>query len=90
MPSAGASGSDAAAGAGVAGQAAQREGLLDGVPTSFPALMQAQKVSRKAASAGFEWDSLDDVWEKVREEVDELRAAVGIVKVTYLNMEGEE
>ncbi len=52
-----------------------REGPLDGVPTSFPALMQAQKVSRKAASAGFEWDSLDDVWEKVREEVDELRAA---------------
>ena len=32
-------------------------------------------MSRKAASAGFEWDSLDDVWEKVREEVDELRAA---------------
>ncbi len=61
--------------AGVADQAARREGLLDGVPTSFPALMQAQKVSRKAASAGFEWDTLDDVWEKVREEVDELRAA---------------
>lgn len=75
VPSAGAPGSDAAAGAGVAGQAAQSEGLLDGVPTSFPALMQAQKVSRKAASAGFEWDTLDDVWEKVREEVDELRAA---------------
>ena len=72
---AGVSGSDAATGAGVAGQAAQREGLLDGVPTSFPALMQAQKVSRKVASAGFEWDTLDDVWEKVREEVDELRAA---------------
>ena len=57
-----------------AGEAAP-EGLLDGVPTHLPALMQAQKVSRKAASAGFEWDSLDDVWEKVREEVDELRAA---------------
>ena len=57
------------------GAGERREGLLDGVPTSFPALMQAQKVSRKAASAGFEWDSLDDVWEKVREEVDELRAA---------------
>ena len=54
------------------GAGERREGLLDGVPTSFPALMQAQKVSRKAASAGFEWDSLDDVWEKVREEVDEL------------------
>ena len=78
VPSAGASGSDAAAGAGVAGQVAQSEGLLDGVPTSFPALMQAQKVSRKAASAGFEWDTLDDVWEKVREEVNELRAAYAV------------
>lgn len=54
------------------GAGAQREGLLDGVPTSFPALMQAQKISRKAAAAGFEWDSLDDVWDKVREEVGEL------------------
>lgn len=51
------------------------EGLLDGVPTSFPALMQAQKISRKAASAGFEWDSLEDVWDKVREEIGELREA---------------
>lgn len=54
---------------------APREGLLDGVPTSFPALMQAQKISRKAAAAGFEWESLDDVWDKVREEVGELREA---------------
>lgn len=51
------------------------EGLLDGIPTSFPALMQAQKISRKAASAGFEWDSLEDIWDKVREEIGELREA---------------
>lgn len=51
------------------------EGLLDGVPKSFPALMQAQKISRKAAAAGFEWDSLDGVWDKVDEEVAELKAA---------------
>ena len=50
-------------------------GLLDGVPRSFPALMQAQKISRKAAAAGFEWDSVDDVWAKVREEVAELKEA---------------
>lgn len=50
----------------------RREGLLDGVPTGFPALMQAQKISRKAASAGFEWETLDDVWDKVREEIGEL------------------
>lgn len=52
-----------------------REGLLDGVPASFPALMQAQKISRKAAAAGFEWETLDDVWAQVREEVAELNAA---------------
>lgn len=51
------------------------EGLLDGVPTSFPALMQAQKVSRKAAAVGFEWEDVDAVWAKVREEVDELMQA---------------
>lgn len=50
-------------------------GLLDGVPTSFPALMQAQKISRKAVSAGFEWDTLDAVWEQVAEEIQELKAA---------------
>lgn len=54
---------------------AEREGLLDAVPKGFPALMQAQKISRKAVSVGFEWDTLDDVWEKVDEEVAELREA---------------
>ncbi|MGI6045633.1 MAG: nucleoside triphosphate pyrophosphohydrolase [Eggerthellaceae bacterium] len=49
--------------------------LLDSVPPSFPALMQAQKVSRKAASVGFDWDSVDGVWDKVFEEVDELKDA---------------
>ena len=52
-----------------------REGLLDGVPTSFPALMQAQKISRKAVAAGFEWDTLDDVWVQVGEEIAELKEA---------------
>ena len=51
------------------------EGLLDSVPTSFPSLMQAQKISRKAAAAGFEWDTVDDVWAKVAEEAAELKAA---------------
>ena len=44
------------------------DGLLDGVPTSLPALMQAQKVSRKAAAVGFEWDSTEAVWDQVAEE----------------------
>ncbi|MCD8316794.1 MAG: nucleoside triphosphate pyrophosphohydrolase [Eggerthellaceae bacterium] len=53
----------------------QPAGKLDSVPKSFPALMQAQKISRKAASAGFEWDGIEDVWEKVFEEIDELKSA---------------
>ncbi len=57
------------------GEGAQPAGLLDGVPKSFPALMQAQKISRKAAAAGFEWETVADVWEKVDEEVRELKAA---------------
>lgn len=54
---------------------ATRESLLAAVPTGFPALMQAQKLSRKAAAAGFEWDTLDDVWAKVSEETAELKEA---------------
>ena len=38
------------------------EGLLDGVPTSFPALMQAQKISRKAASNGTRWTTCGRRW----------------------------
>ena len=57
------------------GTQARQAGLLDGVPRSFPALMGAQKVSRKAAAVGFEWDTLDDVWSKVAEEVAELHEA---------------
>lgn len=55
-------------------QAGERpEGLLDGVPTSLPALMQAQKVSRKAAAVGFEWETVQDVWDKVDEEREEFQ-----------------
>lgn len=53
----------------------KRPSLLDGVPKSFPALLQAQKISRKAVSAGFEWDTLDDIWGQVNEEIAELKAA---------------
>jgi tetrapyrrole methylase family protein/MazG family protein len=49
--------------------------LLDDVPTHFPALLQAQKISRKAVAAGFEWETIDDVWDKVAEERAELQAA---------------
>ncbi len=55
-----------------AAQANERPaGLLDGVPRALPALMEAQKVSRKAAAVGFEWDTVDDVWDQVASEREE-------------------
>ena len=55
-------------------RAAKSQGLLDTVPHALPALMRAQQISRKAVSAGFEWETLDGVWAKVHEELDELKA----------------
>lgn len=56
-------------------QAEEPEGLLDSVPVSFPALLQAYKISRKAVAAGFEWDTVEDVWAKVEEEIAEFKQA---------------
>jgi tetrapyrrole methylase family protein/MazG family protein len=55
-------------------RAAKEQGLLDTVPHALPALMLAQSISRKAVSAGFEWETLEGVWAKVHEELDELKA----------------
>ncbi len=45
---------------------------LESVPTSFPALMRAQKVQKRAAKAGFDWPEISGALEKVKEEADEL------------------
>lgn len=50
-------------------------GLLDEVSNQQPALMLAQEVSRKTVAVGFEWESVDDVWDKVEEEIGEFKAA---------------
>jgi tetrapyrrole methylase family protein/MazG family protein len=52
-----------------------RSGLLDGIPEGLPALLHAAKVQRKAASIGFDWESVVQVWPKVVEEMRELRDA---------------
>ena len=55
-------------------RAAKSQGLLDSIPHELPALMRAQAISRKAVSAGFEWETLEGVWEQIHEELDELKA----------------
>ncbi|MDH4139520.1 MAG: nucleoside triphosphate pyrophosphohydrolase [Coriobacteriia bacterium] len=49
-------------------------GLLGDVPRALPALVRAQKISRRVVGVGFEWETLEDVWEKFHEEIDELKA----------------
>lgn len=52
-----------------AGAANEEEpGLLDSVPVSLPALMQCQKLSKRAAKAGFDWTGVADVWDQVERE----------------------
>ncbi len=50
--------------------------MLDAVPQSLPALLEAEKLAKKAASIGFDWPSADPVLLKVDEELAELRAAM--------------
>jgi len=50
-----------------------KRGILDGVPKALPALSRADKISKRAVGVGFEWESLDDVWDKFYEEIEELR-----------------
>ena len=50
-------------------------GLLEGVSAGQPALMEAQEISRKAVGVGFEWETTEDVWGKVNEEIAEFKAA---------------
>lgn len=52
-----------------------RESLLDGVPKSLPALMQALEFTKRAAKVGFDWSTVDGAIAKVREEFDEVLTA---------------
>jgi XTP/dITP diphosphohydrolase len=47
--------------------------VLAGVPKSLPAVVKAYRMQEKARGVGFDWDNTDQVWDKVKEELDELR-----------------
>ena len=51
------------------------KGLLEGVPRALPALVEAQQIASRAAGAGFDWENVEQVFEKLNEELDELRGA---------------
>jgi MazG family protein len=50
--------------------------LLTGVSSKAPALMEAHQLSTKAARVGFDWKGIDDIFDKLQEEIQELRNAI--------------
>jgi nucleoside triphosphate diphosphatase len=56
-------------------QMAGPAGVLDGVPLALPALSRAIKLQNKAAKVGFDWPSVESVFDKLKEEIEELRSA---------------
>ena len=62
------------AGGGKAAQNAENpQSVLAGVPTAIPALLEAYKLSSRAAHVGFDWPNVDGLFEKLHEETEELR-----------------
>ncbi len=52
-----------------------KTGMLDGIPLALPALTQADQIQRRAKRVGFDWDTIEPVIAKVREELQELNSA---------------
>jgi MazG family protein len=53
-------------------QGKKDQGMLDSIPRSLPALYRAEKIQRRAARVGFDWDQVAGAWDKVHEELDEV------------------
>jgi MazG family protein len=53
-----------------------RKSLMEGLPKSLPALLMARRIQERASEVNFEWDDIKFVWEKLAEELDELKEAV--------------
>lgn len=53
-----------------------KKSVLSGVPNSLPAMVKAYRMQDKTKQVGFEWQNKDQVWEKVEEEIEELKEAI--------------
>jgi len=61
--------------------------VLEGVPVAMPALVKANRIQEKASGVGFDWEYREQVWDKVKEEINEL--AHEIARVDKDKMEAE-
>ena len=64
-----------------------RKSRLDGVPEALPSLIRAQRLQEKASYVGFEWEKIEDVWEKVHEEIAELKEAQSMGNIEHIEEE---
>ena len=55
---------------------ANQKSILDNIPKNLPSLLRAQKLQKKAAKEGFDWDQISDVFDKLDEEIVEFKEAV--------------
>lgn len=53
-----------------------KSSVLSGVPKTLPAMVKAMRLQEKAKQVGFEWENKEQVWEKVEEEIGELKTAI--------------
>ena len=58
-----------------AGQPEPEESVLNNIPVALPALVRSQKIQKRVRKAGFDWDDIQGVYDKLQEEVAELQAA---------------
>ena len=66
-----------------------QRGLLDDVPRSMPAVMEAAKLGSRAAKVGFDWPDADGLLEKMTEELEEVRAELADVPIDRAKLEDE-
>lgn len=69
-----------------------KKSVLSGVPASLPPMVMAMRLQEKAKQVGFEWENKDQVWEKVEEEMGEVKEAVQLLserKADKINVEEE-
>ena len=63
--------------------------ILDGVALAIPALMRAEKLGKRAAKAGFDWTGIETVYEKINEEIRELRSELEENEISGESVEEE-
>ena len=55
-----------------------KDSILDDVPLAFPALIEANKLTKKAAKVNFDWENSEQIFDKLNEEIDELKAEIAV------------